>query len=109
MGAATAATVVKTVGRRSRRQLGERVHFCVRCDFPIAVYGRLVEHEDALKFQALVFFTTLSSVAMIGFLGSMIYRAPASMPSASIVPGVIQSAICKEMSDLAYANKHMSY
>lgn len=42
IGAATAATVVKTVGRRSRRQLGERVHFCVRCDFPIAIYGRLV-------------------------------------------------------------------
>ncbi|KAF2288565.1 hypothetical protein GH714_008609 [Hevea brasiliensis] len=47
MGAATAATVVKTVGRRSRRQLGERVHFCVRCDFPIAVYGRLSPCEHA--------------------------------------------------------------
>jgi E3 ubiquitin-protein ligase Hakai len=42
IGSATAATIVKTVGRRSRRQLGERVHFCVRCDFPIAIYGRLV-------------------------------------------------------------------
>uniref|UniRef100_A0A2P2K0U8 Uncharacterized protein n=1 Tax=Rhizophora mucronata TaxID=61149 RepID=A0A2P2K0U8_RHIMU len=42
IGAATAAINVKTVGRRSRRQLGERVHFCVRCDFPIAIYGRLV-------------------------------------------------------------------
>lgn len=42
IGAATAASLVKTVGRRSRRQLGERVHFCVRCDFPIAIYGRLV-------------------------------------------------------------------
>ncbi|XP_044474331.1 E3 ubiquitin-protein ligase HAKAI homolog [Mangifera indica] len=41
IGAATAASLVKTVGRRSRRQLGERVHFCVRCDFPIAIYGRL--------------------------------------------------------------------
>lgn len=42
LGAATAASLVKTLGRRSRRQLGERVHFCVRCDFPIAIYGRLV-------------------------------------------------------------------
>ncbi|PHT38044.1 hypothetical protein CQW23_21619 [Capsicum baccatum] len=39
--AAAAASLVKTVGRRSRRQLGDRVHFCVRCDFPIAIYGRL--------------------------------------------------------------------
>lgn len=42
IGAAIAASLVKNVGRRSRRQLGERVHFCVRCDFPIAIYGRLV-------------------------------------------------------------------
>lgn len=42
IGAAIAASLVKTVGRRSRRHLGERVHFCVRCDFPIAIYGRLV-------------------------------------------------------------------
>lgn len=42
IGSATASSVVKIVGRRSRRQLGERVHFCVRCDFPIAIYGRLV-------------------------------------------------------------------
>ena len=42
LGSATCAARVKTVGRRSRRHLGERVHFCVRCDFPIAVYGRLV-------------------------------------------------------------------
>ncbi|KAH7553794.1 hypothetical protein JRO89_XS12G0057700 [Xanthoceras sorbifolium] len=41
IGAATAASLAKTLGRRSRRQLGERVHFCVRCDFPIAIYGRL--------------------------------------------------------------------
>ncbi|KDP24499.1 hypothetical protein JCGZ_25063 [Jatropha curcas] len=47
IGAATVATVVKTVGRRSRRQLGERVHFCVRCDFPIAIYGRLSPCEHA--------------------------------------------------------------
>ncbi|KAK1298363.1 hypothetical protein QJS10_CPB14g01434 [Acorus calamus] len=33
---------IKSIGRRSRRQLGERIHFCVRCDFPIAIYGRLV-------------------------------------------------------------------
>nr|GEY71131.1 E3 ubiquitin-protein ligase Hakai [Tanacetum cinerariifolium] len=39
--AAYGVTLVKTVGRRSRRPLGERVHFCVQCDFPIAIYGRL--------------------------------------------------------------------
>lgn len=42
LGSATAASAVKIVGRRSRRQLTERVHFCVRCDFPIAIYGRLI-------------------------------------------------------------------
>lgn len=51
LGSITTASVVKTVGRRSRRQLGERVHFCVRCDFPIAIYGRLVrffcDYSDA--------------------------------------------------------------
>ncbi|KGN58802.1 E3 ubiquitin-protein ligase HAKAI homolog [Cucumis sativus] len=47
IGAATAASIVKSVGRRSRRQLGERVHFCVRCDFPIAIYGRLSPCEHA--------------------------------------------------------------
>ncbi|KAK7294632.1 hypothetical protein RJT34_17521 [Clitoria ternatea] len=47
IGAATAASLVKTLGRRSRRQLGERVHFCVRCDFPIATYGRLSPCEHA--------------------------------------------------------------
>ena len=40
--AANGVTLVKTVGRRSRRPLGERVHFCVQCDFPIAIYGCLV-------------------------------------------------------------------
>ncbi|KAM2566776.1 E3 ubiquitin-protein ligase HAKAI homolog [Malus sylvestris] len=47
IGAATTTTLVKTVGRRSRRQLGERVHFCVSCDFPIAIYGRLSPCEHA--------------------------------------------------------------
>ncbi|XP_031405502.1 E3 ubiquitin-protein ligase HAKAI homolog isoform X2 [Punica granatum] len=47
LGAATCASVVKVVGRKSRRQLGERVHFCVRCDFPIAIYGRLSPCEHA--------------------------------------------------------------
>jgi hypothetical protein len=42
IGTATGSSVVRNVGRRSRRQLGERVHFCVRCDYPIAIYGRLV-------------------------------------------------------------------
>ncbi|XP_042505212.1 E3 ubiquitin-protein ligase HAKAI homolog [Macadamia integrifolia] len=47
LGNVTAASLVKTVGRRSRRQLGDRVHFCVRCDFPIAIYGRLSPCEHA--------------------------------------------------------------
>ncbi|XP_047954372.1 E3 ubiquitin-protein ligase HAKAI homolog isoform X3 [Salvia hispanica] len=47
MGAASATAVIKSVGRRSRRQLGERVHFCVRCDFPVAIYGRLSPCEHA--------------------------------------------------------------
>ncbi|KMT09908.1 hypothetical protein BVRB_5g121260 [Beta vulgaris subsp. vulgaris] len=47
LGSATAASFVKIVGRRSRRQLAERVHFCVRCDFPIAIYGRLSPCEHA--------------------------------------------------------------
>ncbi|XP_074586809.1 E3 ubiquitin-protein ligase HAKAI homolog [Curcuma longa] len=48
VGAVTSsAAVVRTVGRRSRRSLGDRVHFCVRCDFPIAIYGRLAPCEHA--------------------------------------------------------------
>lgn len=47
IGTANAASVVKTLGRRSRRQLGERVHFCVRCDFPIAIFGRLSPCDHA--------------------------------------------------------------
>ncbi|KAG4152530.1 hypothetical protein ERO13_D04G128100v2 [Gossypium hirsutum] len=47
IGAAISSSLVKTVGRKSRRQLGERVHFCVRCDFPIAIYGRLSPCEHA--------------------------------------------------------------
>ena len=53
LGSTTAASTVKIVGRRSRRQLGERVHFCVRCDFPIAIYGRLV-HCDCACFSSLL-------------------------------------------------------
>ncbi|KAJ6846375.1 E3 ubiquitin-protein ligase [Iris pallida] len=49
LGAVTSfsSSVKLSVGRRSRRNLGERVHFCVRCDFPIAIYGRLVPCEHA--------------------------------------------------------------
>ncbi|KAL4587284.1 hypothetical protein LXL04_000152 [Taraxacum kok-saghyz] len=47
LGSASGVTLVKTVGRRSRRPLGERVHFCVQCDFPIAIYGRLIPCEHA--------------------------------------------------------------
>lgn len=66
IGAATAATIVKTVGRRSRRQLGERVHFCVRCDFPIAIYGRLVGFDIVfdlyfMRFLVAIYVIYLSS------------------------------------------------
>ncbi|GAB2226443.1 hypothetical protein Drorol1_Dr00022251 [Drosera rotundifolia] len=47
LGSATASARLKIVGRKSRRQLGERVHFCVRCDFPISIYGRLSPCEHA--------------------------------------------------------------
>ncbi|GER55832.1 RING/U-box superfamily protein [Striga asiatica] len=47
LGLPCSTAIIKTVGRRSRRQLGERVHFCVRCDFPIAIYGRLSPCEHA--------------------------------------------------------------
>ena len=44
LGAVTtsAAAAPRSIGRRSRRPLGERVHICSRCEFPIAIYGRLV-------------------------------------------------------------------
>jgi E3 ubiquitin-protein ligase Hakai len=44
LGAVTnsSAAATRTIGRRSRRPLGERVHICSRCEFPIAIYGRLV-------------------------------------------------------------------
>ncbi|RWR90360.1 E3 ubiquitin-protein ligase Hakai [Cinnamomum micranthum f. kanehirae] len=41
LGITPSSSVVKSVGRRSRRVPCERVHFCVQCDFPIAIYGRL--------------------------------------------------------------------
>ncbi|KAI9080086.1 hypothetical protein K1719_032632 [Acacia pycnantha] len=47
IGSATATSLVKTLGRRSRRQCGDCVHFCVRCDFPIAIYGRLSPCDHA--------------------------------------------------------------
>ncbi|CAH8338202.1 unnamed protein product [Eruca vesicaria subsp. sativa] len=48
IGSVTPTSVIKQpVGRRSRRQVGERVHFCVRCDFPIAIYGRLSPCDHA--------------------------------------------------------------
>ncbi|MCL7038948.1 hypothetical protein MKW94_023800 [Papaver nudicaule] len=47
IGIASATTHLKAVGRRSRRHLGERVHFCVRCDFPISIYGRLSPCDHA--------------------------------------------------------------
>lgn len=42
IGSVPATSRVKTVGYRVHRRAGEKVHFCVCCDFPIAIYGRLV-------------------------------------------------------------------
>ncbi|KAH9320761.1 hypothetical protein KI387_015400 [Taxus chinensis] len=39
--------LVKTVGRKRRRRPGEKVHICLCCDFPIAIYGRLSPCEHA--------------------------------------------------------------
>jgi hypothetical protein len=39
--------VVKNIGWRSCRQLGDRVHLHVRRNFPIAIYGRLNPYERA--------------------------------------------------------------
>ncbi|OQU91575.1 hypothetical protein SORBI_3001G207500 [Sorghum bicolor] len=49
LGAVTtsAAAATRAIGRRSRRPLGERVHICSRCEFPIAIYGRLIPCEHA--------------------------------------------------------------
>ncbi|CAM6007348.1 unnamed protein product [Sphagnum balticum] len=33
--------VINLVGVKARRRPGDKVHICVRCNFPIAVYGRL--------------------------------------------------------------------
>lgn len=33
---------VNFVGVKAHRRPGDKVHICVRCNFPIAVYGRLV-------------------------------------------------------------------
>uniref|UniRef100_A0A7N0ZY57 RING-type E3 ubiquitin transferase n=1 Tax=Kalanchoe fedtschenkoi TaxID=63787 RepID=A0A7N0ZY57_KALFE len=42
LGVIPSAPLLKNIGRKSRCLIGERVHFCLRCDFPIAVYGRLI-------------------------------------------------------------------
>lgn len=36
------STAIVGLGVKVRRQPGNKVHFCVRCNFPIAIYGRLV-------------------------------------------------------------------
>lgn len=54
LGSVTASPVVKNVGRKSRRQMGERVHICVRCDYPIAIYGRLVRAKYSCLLELIV-------------------------------------------------------
>ncbi|KAJ0714739.1 putative transcription factor interactor and regulator LIM family [Helianthus annuus] len=48
IGSASGVTLVKTVGQKSSRPLGQRVHMCAQCDFPIAIYGRMIPCEHAL-------------------------------------------------------------
>ncbi|XP_074330433.1 E3 ubiquitin-protein ligase HAKAI homolog isoform X2 [Apium graveolens] len=43
----SAASFVKTVGRKARPEMGERVHICLQCNFPIAIYGRLSPCDHA--------------------------------------------------------------
>lgn len=57
LGSVTAAPVVKTVGRKARPEKGERVHICLGCDFPIAIYGRLVRAKDYSLLQLIVLFS----------------------------------------------------
>jgi hypothetical protein len=38
----SSSCVINLVGVKARRRPGDKVHICVRCNFPIAVYGRLV-------------------------------------------------------------------
>ena len=76
LGSANGVTLVKTVGRRSRRPLGERVHFCVQCDFPIAIYGRLVCSPFLALFILIVviiivFLILMQIPAIIIFLGAV--------------------------------------
>lgn len=57
VGSVTASSVVKTVGRKARPQMGERIHICVRCDFPIAIYGRLVRAKYNSLLQLIILFS----------------------------------------------------
>ncbi|KAL1830010.1 hypothetical protein ACET3Z_008422 [Daucus carota] len=47
---------VKIVGRKMCREKGERVHICTRCDFPIAIYGRLpwLKPQELLDFLGFI-------------------------------------------------------
>ncbi|XP_049387855.1 E3 ubiquitin-protein ligase HAKAI homolog [Solanum stenotomum] len=49
LGSVNPASLLKTVGRRSLRPPGKRVHICICCDFPIAVYGHLVSIQYNLQ------------------------------------------------------------
>lgn len=62
LGITPSSSVVKSVGRRSRRVPCERVHFCVQCDFPIAIYGRLV-----LPIETLNITTSIHLLVLFGF------------------------------------------
>ncbi|KAL8112569.1 hypothetical protein AgCh_020044 [Apium graveolens] len=47
LGSVTAFSTIKTVGRKARPEMGERVHICLQCNFPIAIYGCLSPCDHA--------------------------------------------------------------
>lgn len=57
LGSTTVASVIKTVGRKARPEKGERVHICLQCNIPIAIYGRLVRPKDYSLLQLIFLFS----------------------------------------------------
>jgi hypothetical protein len=42
MQAVHTADSVELLGHKSARRVGDKIHICTNCNFPISVYGRLV-------------------------------------------------------------------
>jgi E3 ubiquitin-protein ligase Hakai len=70
---ASATSAARTIGRRSRRPLGERVHICSRCDFPIAMYGRLVSTIPLILFLLLCMCFVVNSFYYGTKVGQILY------------------------------------